>query len=124
MDLFERIGGETLRRVLEDFYDRVYDDPMIGYMFAASNKQRLIRKEWELVSRMLGSATTRYTGMPMPKAHARHRIMGGHFDRRQRLLEEVLEEHGVDPEVRAAWRRHNLAMRAQITADDEGACVD
>ena len=123
MTLFDRIGGDALRRVLEDFYARVFADPMIGYMFAASNRHRLIQKEWELVARILGGET-RYSGLPMREVHAGHAILGGHFARRQKLLEEVLEAHGVDPEVRAAWLEHNLALRPQVTGDRPTECND
>jgi hemoglobin len=120
---FDRIGGEALRRVLEDFYARVLADPMIGYLFAASNVHRLIQKEWELTARLLG-APQRYTGRPIGEAHAGRRILGGHFARRQRILDEVLEAHGVDPEVRRVWREHNDALRAQVTRDDPTECND
>jgi truncated hemoglobin YjbI len=123
MSLFERIGEDALRRVLEAFYERVFADPMIGYLFATSNKHRLIQKELELVARMLG-AEGRYSGMPMREAHARHRILGGHFARRQKILDEVLEAHGVDPEVRAVWRAHNDALRPQVTGDEPTECND
>lgn len=123
MTLFDRIGGDALRRVLEDFYDRVFADPMIGYLFATSNRERLIQKEWELTARMLG-APQRYGGLPMREAHGHHRILGGHFARRQRILEETLEAHGVDPEVRAAWLAHNLALRPQVTRDEPTECND
>jgi hemoglobin len=121
--LFDRIGEAALRRVLEDFYDRVFADPMIGFMFEGRNKARIIKKEHELVARMLG-APDRYTGRPMREAHAAHRIFGGHFARRQELLRQVLEAHGIDPEVRAAWLAHNDALRPQVTSDPPTECND
>jgi hemoglobin len=123
MTLFDRIGGDALRRVLEDFYERVFDDPMIGFLFATSNRHRLIEKECELVARMLGGDTP-YSGRPMREAHAAHRILGGHFARRQKILEEVLEAHAVDPEVRAVWLAHNLKLRPQVTGDEPTECND
>lgn len=121
--LFDRIGGDALRRVLEDFYERVFADSMIGFMFATSNRHRLVAKETELVARILGGAV-RYSGQPMRAAHAGHRILGGHFARRQRILAEVLEAHGVDPEVRRVWLAHNEALRPQVTADGPSECND
>jgi hemoglobin len=123
MTLFDRIGGDALRRVLEDFYDRMIGDPMIGFLFDGTNRHRLVQKEWELTARMLGG-DARYTGRPMREAHASRRIMGGMFARRQRILEEVLEAHAVDPEVRAAWLAHNLALRPQVTTDLPTECND
>lgn len=123
MTLFDRIGDDLLRQVLEDFYARVFDDPMIGFMFARSNRHRLVKKEHELVARLLG-AEQRYTGLPMRQAHAGHKILGGQFARRQKILAEVLEAHGVDPEVRAAWLAHNEALRPQVTSDEPSECND
>jgi hemoglobin len=112
--LFDRIGSEALRAVLRDFYDRLFADAMIGYMFAGKNKERLIQKEWELTAALLG-AGVRYTGRPIGEAHAAVDIFGGHFDRRLTILEETLADHGVDPEVRAAWLEHARSLRRQLT---------
>lgn len=120
--LYDKIGPDKLRQVITDFYRRVFDDVMIGFLFIGKDRERLIDKELELTARFLG-ADTRYTGRPMREAHARSPIMGGHFDRRLKILDETLAEHHVDPEVRAAWIRHNLALRAQVTGDRSGECT-
>ncbi len=119
--LFDRLGGARLRAVVEDFYDRVFVDPMIGFLFAGKDRARLVEKECELAARMLG-APIAYTGRTMREAHARVPILGGHFDRRTQLLRNVLADHGVDPEVVAAWIDHTVAMRAQLTADRGSEC--
>jgi hemoglobin len=119
--LFDKIGPEKLRAVIVDFYDRVFADVMIGFHFAGKDKQRLIDKEYELAARMLG-APIPYTGMTMREAHAKHGILGGQFDRRRKILEDVLEAHGIDAEVRATWIDHTNAMRSQITADKDSNC--
>jgi len=105
---------DALRAVVRDFYDRIFADTMIGYMFADRNKERLIAKEWELVAALLGGPV-RYTGRPLPEAHAAHDILGGHFDRRLQILRETLAAHGVDAEVQKAWIDHTLALRDQVT---------
>ncbi len=109
--------------MLEDFYDQVFADGMIGFMFATSNKHRLIAKEAELVARILGGET-RYTGRPMREAHAGRKILGGQFARRQKILAEVLEAHAIDPEVRRVWLEHNEALRPQVTSDVPTECND
>jgi hemoglobin len=119
--LFDRIGGDELRRVLTDFYERVFADPMIGFLFAGKNKHRLIQKEWEMTARLLG-AEVRYTGRPLREAHAASPILGGHFERRLVLLEETLADHQVDPAVREVWLDHTRALRAQVTADRGSDC--
>ena len=119
--LFERLGGDALRAVLTDFYRHVFDDVMIGFMFAGKDRARLIDKEWELAARMLG-ADIRYSGKSMPDAHARVPITGGHFDRRTQILRETLAAHAVAQDIQEAWLGHVEALRAQITADRGSEC--
>ena len=117
MSLFDRIGGERLRAVITDFYDRVFADVMIGYMFTGRDKQRLIDMEWELTARFLGSEQ-RYTGKPMRDAHAKLSIFGGQFDRRLQILKNTLRDHAVDDEVAQAWIDHQIALRDQVVGGD------
>ncbi|MEK6608468.1 MAG: group 1 truncated hemoglobin [Myxococcota bacterium] len=121
MTLFDQIGGDKLRAVLADFYDRIFFDLLIGFLFAGKDKQRLIDKEWELTARLLG-ASVAYTGRPIREAHARSPILGGHFERRLQLLRETLADHAVPPAVRDAWIAHTLALRSQVTADAGSEC--
>ena len=120
--LYDRIGEEPLRRVVRDFYARVVADPMIGFLFAGKNVERLIQKEWELVAALLG-APVGYSGRSMAEAHARVPISVGHFDRRLVILEETLEAHKVDGEVRRRWLDHARGLRDQLTSDPEGVCA-
>jgi hemoglobin len=121
--LIDKIGLEPLRAVIADFYDRVFPDVMIGFMFQGKDKQHLIAREWEMVAALLG-ADIKYTGRPMRTAHAQHTIFGGHFERRLQILRETLRDHAVDPEVQQAWLDHTLALRAQITRDKGSECKD
>lgn len=121
--LYHKIGPVTLRAVVEDFYRRVFDDVMIGFLFIGKNRQRLIDMECAFTARFLG-ANTAYPGRPMRAAHARTPIMGGHFDRRLQILRETLRDHEVDPDVRQSWIDHQLRLRAQVTTDAESECTD
>lgn len=114
MTLYEQLGGEpALRAILEDFYDRVFSDVMIGYLFRGQEKARLVRLELEHTSKVLGGPHV-YTGRTMQKAHAAHRILLGHFRRRNKLLEDVLEAHAVPAPVREAWLAHARALEAAV----------
>ncbi|HEU0029718.1 MAG TPA: group 1 truncated hemoglobin [Kofleriaceae bacterium] len=123
-ELFDKIGADKLRAVVSDFYDRVFGDVMIGFMFDGKNKQLLIQREWELVAALLGAPGVTYTGRPMRTAHAQHTIFGGHFERRLQILREALRDHAVDPDVQQAWIDHTLALRGQITRDKGSECKD
>lgn len=117
MTLFERIGADALRAVIVDFYDRIFRDVMIGYMFEGKDRPRLVDKEYELTARFLGGGGT-YSGKGMREAHAELHIFGGHFDRRLQLLRNTLRDHAIDPEVGAAWVAHHEGMRDQVVGAD------
>jgi hemoglobin len=120
--LFDQVGGDRLRTALTDFYDRVFADVMIGYLFAGKNKAHLIEREWEMTARMLGASAVTYTGRSMREAHGRHQILGGHFDRRLQLLRDALAAHDVPAAVCDAIVAHSQALRPQITADRGSEC--
>ena len=123
MTYFEQAGGEeAVRAILRDFYDRVFADVMIGYLFAQSDRERLVELEYQLTARHLG-ADVQYTGRSMAEAHGAHRILAGHFERRFRLLEVVLDEHGLPMEVRDEWLNHTRSLRRAVlgsSADHDG----
>lgn len=122
--LFDKIGGDVLRAVITDFYRRIFDDVMIGFMFQGKDRQHLIDREWELVAALLGAPGVTYKGRPMPAAHAAHTIFGGHFERRLQILRETLRDHAVDPDVQQAWFAHTQALRGQVTRDKGSECKD
>lgn len=119
--IFDRIGGDALRAVIVDFYDRVFDDIIIGFLFAGKDRQRLVEMEWQFTAKFLG-ADLPYRGKSMPEAHKRVPILGGHFERRLQILRNTMADHGVDAEVQKAWIDHQLAMRALVTGDKGSEC--
>ena len=123
MKPFEKIGAEKLRAVIADFYDRVFTDVMIGFLFEGKSKQTLIQREYEFTAGFLGG-DVKYTGRPMRVAHAQSPIFGGHFERRLQILRETMRDHAVDPEVQKVWLDHSYALREQITSDKGSECKD
>ena len=120
--LFELAGGEPgLRRVVERFVDRVFDDVMIGYLFRAADRARVKQKEFEHAAEQLGGPVS-YTGRPLAAAHGPHRIRGGQFMRRIQILRETFRELDVPSAVADAIIENNLSLREQITSDDDGVC--
>lgn len=119
MTAFEHIGGEpALRRIVDEFVDRCFDDAMIGFLFRRAGRERIKTFEYQHAAEWLG-ADVAYEGRPIARAHARHRILGGQFDRRLQILREVLDRHGVPPELRDAWLAHQKAFRADVV---QGTC--
>jgi truncated hemoglobin YjbI len=119
---FEQLGGEpVLRKIINDFIDRVFADRMIGFFFLRAPKDRIKEMEYQLAAGFLG-AELEYRGQPLDKVHAKHPIMGGHFARRRQILKETLEYHGVAESIREAWLQHTDALRPLITAQAASEC--
>lgn len=121
-ELAQAGGLDGLRALLRTFYDAVYEDVMIGYLFWNVDKEQIIEREAQFVARMLGDREVQYTGRPMRPAHASHRILGGHYLRRQELLKQAMEAHHLPQGLRQRWLAHNDALRPQVTADPDSAC--
>ena|SRR5436190_1316005 len=120
--MFEELGGElALRRIIDRFVDRVFDDVMIGFFFRNANRDRIKEKEYEFAARHLG-ADVAYTGRALTEAHAPHRIMGGQFMRRLMILKETLDEFGVPPHIAAHWISHTEGLRSAITRNARDEC--
>ncbi len=114
-------GEEALRSIVVDFYERVFPDVMIGFLFKGQDKARLVQLELEFVIDML-DGTERYTGRSMPEAHAKHPILSGHFNRRLQILRETLAENQVPEAVQERWLEHTISLRGQITPNNSGDC--
>ncbi|MCA9592515.1 MAG: group 1 truncated hemoglobin [Myxococcales bacterium] len=120
--LFSELGGEpALRRVIDRFVDRIFDDMMIGFFFRNASRERIKEKEYEFAAKHLGAGVA-YTGKPIREAHAPHPIMGGQFMRRLKILDDTLREMGVPERVREHWIRHTESLRPLVTRDSGGRC--
>jgi hemoglobin len=120
--LFEDLGGEpALRRIIDRFVDRVFDDVMIGFFFRNAQRERIKQKEYEFAAQHLGAGTP-YTGRPIAEAHRAHPIMGGQFARRLMILKETLEAEGAPAHVTEHWLAHTEAQRSLVTSDVGREC--
>jgi len=121
LNLMALAGGEEgLRVLLSDFYDRVFRDPMIGYLFMGQDKTRLIEREVEWTARLFGAEVS-YQGRPLREAHSRHPIRRGHFHRRNQILKDVLRTHHVPEALFEAWSAHSDALETAILGPAAGS---
>jgi hemoglobin len=119
--LYDLVGGEPgVRAILTALYDRLFEDPMVGFLFAGKDKARLVELQTAFTCRFLGGPQ-RYDGKPLPEAHANLPLLPGHFDRRHRLLEQVLVEQGVPDDVRRVWLRIDAGLRSSVLAAGQEA---
>src|SRR5262245_32543277 len=122
LSAYERIGGEAaLRAIIDEFVDRIFDDLMIGFFFRNASRERIKEMEFQHAAEHLGGPVV-YSGRPIRSAHSAHRIMGGHFERRKKILGDVLIAHRVPDDVREGWIAHTESLRAEVTKDAGSEC--
>lgn len=104
---------ERLERASQVFYDRVFADPMIGFMFLGLDQSQLAAREFELMARVCG-IEIEYKGRGLAAAHRRHNIRRGQFDRRLVLLKSALENTGVPEQMVDLIISHNQKLAPMI----------
>ncbi len=119
--LYESIGGEAkVRAILRSLYDKLFDDPMVGFLFAWKDKARIVEQQLAFTCAFLGGPQ-RYAGKPLPEVHASLPLLPGHFDRRHQLLEQTLAEENVPADVVRVWLRIDESLRSSVLAAGEEA---
>lgn len=114
-NLVEELGGEErFRELLTDFYDRLFDDIIIGFLFAESDKSALVESQMAWSSARLGDRSGSYEGPTIRGSHVDLPITSGMFDRRHQILREVLEEWDVPEHVRDAWLELDQSLRSNV----------
>lgn len=115
VDVVALVGGlDAMRDILRDFYDRLFTDLIVGFFFAGRDKAQLVEHQLRFTARALGSDVL-YEGRSMPDAHAGlPPILQGHFDRRHKLLGDVLRERGVPDAARDAWLAYDRSFRRAV----------
>lgn len=116
--IYSRAGGEAgVRKILRDFYHRMSEDAMIGFFFTGKNTDEIADRQLHFLMRAMGAAPT-YSGKAPAFAHLElPPILPGHFDRRLRILEETLWDHGLNVQDIRTWVEFENAFRGSIVKD-------
>jgi hemoglobin len=121
MNFWDDAGGEpAVRAVVQELYDRLFDDPMVSFLFEGKDKAHLVAQQVRFTSGFLGGPFA-YDGKPLPEAHARLPLLPGHFDRRHHLLRLILEKHAVPKRAAEEWLRVDEALRGSVVKSGEHA---
>lgn len=114
MSDFEQIGGQQrLQTIIDEFVDLMFADPMIGFYFRHADPLRIKKFEFQHAAKFLG-ANTEYEGRSLRTTHKPHQIFSGHFDRRKKLLADVLLKYEVPAAIRERWLNHTESLRNKI----------
>lgn len=96
--------GKTVRRVLEDFYDRVYADPLLSPFFERVTKDRVTDKQYSFMKQCVTGEKVYFGDRPR-NAHHWMIISDALFDHRQSLMLQALQAQHLSPEQIGRWVR-------------------
>lgn len=117
--VFERYGGfAKISRIVSAFYDRVLDSAVAGPYFAHTDMRRQIDHQTKFISTLMGGPAS-YGDEHLERVHAGHEITNRAFDEVVTLLQETLEDHGVeDHDVRQICEAFQGRRRIIVTRHD------
>ncbi len=114
--------GILLRRILQDFYTRVYDDAFLSPFFENVTKARLIEKAYSFSYQIITGKKV-YFGDRPKNAHHWMVISNELFDYREKLMATVLREHNLSEIMINKWRAIDEYFRSDIVKDEPIAKV-
>jgi len=112
--LYESVGGlPTLKMVHKIFYDKVYAHPWLLQFFSGHDQKVIEDKQTSFMAAKMGGPDP-YLGKDVTLVHEAMYITHELFAVRKELLEEALNEVGIDETSRARWLRIDSAFKQQI----------
>jgi NAD(P)H-flavin reductase/truncated hemoglobin YjbI len=108
--------GRLLSKILVDFYNRVYDDPLLSPFFDGVTKQRLIEKQYNFMCQVLTGEDV-YFGERPRNAHHWMVISDELLDHREELMESSLRRFGVPEHLVRRLRAIEEIYREDIVKD-------
>jgi len=91
--LYEHLGDEQLRELVNSFYTKVFDSPIIGPLFNQTNADTIKDKQYCFLTQLLGGPQRYAETYGPPRMRMRHM------------------PHAIKPEAKDEWLR---LMRASI----------
>lgn len=111
-----------LKTTLEAFYKAVVQDVMIGFYFRGTNIPQLVEREAKHTQALFDEKFSDADRIKLQTKHSSFRIPKGHFNRRQVILKQTLQNEGWDSELAAKWLAHNESLRDVITDPKSKSC--
>ena len=115
MSVFEQLKESQVKGIIKNFYDKAFNDSIIGHLFWGHEKDELIKKQISFALTMLG-LNKKYQGKPLKLVHGSLKINKAHFGRRQVLMEETLREYSVSESIVKSWLELEAALKPVIVS--------
>jgi hemoglobin len=94
--LFDKYGGfATVSKIVREFYRQILLSPSLKPYFENVNMERLMDHQTKFIAHVLGGPSE-YTGQAIGVAHARLSITEESFGEVASILQEVLEDAGME----------------------------
>lgn len=115
-NLYDEIGEDFINKAITEFYNRAFQDPIIGHFFFKSNISSLIEKQIIFSSILLGCSKKKHDHPNKSLKHVHHplKIREAHFNRRQKLFATVLNDLKLDKHLSNKWLEKENKLRSQI----------
>lgn len=72
LTIYDRLGDENLKKLLDIFYDKIFESKMIGPMFKSTPKEVIKDKQFCFLSQFLGGPLRYNQKYGPPKMRMRH----------------------------------------------------
>ncbi|WP_028312023.1 2Fe-2S iron-sulfur cluster-binding protein [Derxia gummosa] len=105
--------GALVREVLEDFYTRVYADPLLAPFFHKFTQARLVEKQYSFLKELITGEKVYFGNRPR-NSHHWMVISDALFDHREQLMLTVLREHGLTEDLVRRWHAIENHYRGEI----------
>jgi hemoglobin len=100
--IFERYGGfAKVSRIVSSFYDSAVDSPLLCPYFQGIDMARLVDHQAKFISSLMGGPAS-YSDEEIRRVHAHLSVTDEAFDEMTELLEETLEDFGMNDDDIAA----------------------
>ena len=113
-NLDDEVGADRLEAMITEFYDELFDDVIVGFLFQPHDKQELIASQLRWLRAHLGDRAGTWNGGSIRKIHQHVPILAGHFDRRHHILKLLLERWEIADHVRDEWLELDAALRPLV----------
>lgn len=106
-------NGRIVRTILDTFYAKVYEDPLLKPYFERVTMDRVIGKQYAFLMQSITGEKV-YIGERPRNSHHWMVIPDSVFDHRQKLMLDAQREHGLSEDLIERWSRYEEHFRPDI----------
>lgn len=116
LQLGKDLGIDRIQKIIFSFYQVMSQDTMIGFFFTGRDIQAIAQKQSEFLYKAMGLKPSYSGKAPADAHHDLPPILTGHFDRRLKILEDLLKKEGLSQKQITAWIGFENAFRDAIVS--------